>query len=308
LSFSTQPSTTAAGASISPSVQVSIQDAGGNIVTTSNASISVSIASNPAGGLLGGTTTISPANGVATFANLSITAAGSGYTLSATSPGLASDSSATFGITPGTPTKLSFVVQPGNTTAGAAMTPAVQVAVKDAYNNTVTSSSASVSMAIAANPNGGVLAGTSSLNANAGVATFNNLSINKAGSGYTLTATSSGLASATSTNFNISPAAVSASLSTVSASPVSVPADGKSISTLTVTLVDAFGNPIVGKLVALSQNKSAHSTITPSTTTTNSSGQVLFSVTDTHKETVTYTATDTADGLTIQQIVNVTFV
>jgi hypothetical protein len=36
-----------------------------------------------------------------------------------------------------------------------------------------------------------------------GVATFSNLSINKTGSGYTLTASHSGLTSATSSSFNV---------------------------------------------------------------------------------------------------------
>ena len=41
-------------------------------------------------------------------------------------------------------------------------------------------------MAIGTNPGGGTLSGTTTVAAVAGVATFSNLSINKAGTGYTL--------------------------------------------------------------------------------------------------------------------------
>ena len=47
-------------------------------------------------------------------------------------------------------------------------------------------------MAIGTNPSSGTLAGTLTVNAVAGVATFANLSINAAGSGYTLGASATG--------------------------------------------------------------------------------------------------------------------
>ena len=62
-------------------------------------------------------------------------------------------------------------------------------------------------MAIGTNPVGGTLAGTLTVPASGGIATFSNLSINKVGIGYTLTASDGGLGGATSTAFNITPAA-----------------------------------------------------------------------------------------------------
>ncbi len=47
---------------------------------------------------LAGTLTVIPLNGIATFSNPSVSSAGSGYTLTATSPGLASATSAAFSI------------------------------------------------------------------------------------------------------------------------------------------------------------------------------------------------------------------
>jgi hypothetical protein len=94
--------------------------------------------------------------------------------------------------------------------------------------------------------------------------------------------------------------------STVVASPKAVAADGKTASTVTVTLQDHFGNAVVGKSVTLNQG-SGHSVITPNTATTNSSGAATFAATDTTNEYVTYTAIDTDDALAISQTPTVTF-
>src|SRR5206468_12753578 len=76
---------------------VAIQDANGN-QTSSTASITVAIGSNPSGGTLSGTTTVAAVSGVATFSNLSINAVGTGYTLSASSAGLTDTTSSAFNI------------------------------------------------------------------------------------------------------------------------------------------------------------------------------------------------------------------
>jgi uncharacterized repeat protein (TIGR03806 family) len=102
-----------------------------------------------------------------------------------------------------TPTALAVVQQPTTVNASATITPAVQIAVRDAAGNTVTSSSATVTLALGANPGGATLSGTTSVAAVNGVATFSNLSLNNAGTGYTLVASSTGLTSATSSTFNV---------------------------------------------------------------------------------------------------------
>lgn len=106
-----------------------------------------------------------------------------------------------------TPTKLAFGVQPTNTDKDAAITPAVTVRILDSSNNLVTSSTRNVTLAIGTNPSGGTLAGTATVAAVGGIATFSNLSINNAGNGYTLIASSGSptpaLTTATSTPFNI---------------------------------------------------------------------------------------------------------
>src|SRR5206468_12208230 len=97
---------------------------------------------------------------------------------------------------------LLFTVQPSNATAGVAITPGVQVAVEDAQGNIVTSAANSITLAIGTNPGGGTLSGTSTVAAVNGVATFSTLSLNKSGTGYTLTASATNLTTIKSNTFN----------------------------------------------------------------------------------------------------------
>ncbi len=55
--------------------------------------------------------------------------------------------------------KLSFVVQPTSVEAGTGIAPAVQVAVQDAFGNTDSSSTVSITVSVASNPGGGALGG-----------------------------------------------------------------------------------------------------------------------------------------------------
>jgi hypothetical protein len=203
LAFTVQPSNTTAGSTISPPVQVTAQDAAGATVTGFNGTITVALGANPGGGALSGTTSQTAMNGVATFSDLSINKVGNGYTLVAAATGLTSATSAAFNITPPPPTQLAFIVQPSNATAGGTISPPVQVAAQDGTGTTVAGFNGTITVALGANPSGGVLSGTTSMIAASGVATFSNLSIDKAGNGYTLVASAAGLTSATSAPFNI---------------------------------------------------------------------------------------------------------
>jgi hypothetical protein len=204
LAFVQQPSNALAGAAISPSVQVAEQDANGNTVTSATNPVTLALV---AGAGLGGTLTVTPQNGVATFSNLTLSSAGS-YMLSATSSGLTSATSASFTITlPAV--KLAFTVQPSNGMTGSAISPAVQVTIEDASGNAVTAATNPVTVSLTG---GSGLAGTLTVTPQNGIATFSNLTISTAGS-YMLTATSSKLTSATSTGFTITLAPVTYYLS-----------------------------------------------------------------------------------------------
>jgi hypothetical protein len=78
-------------------------------------------------------------------------------------------------------------------------------------------------------------------------------------------------------------------------------ADGTTQTFVVVTLVDDNGIPVGGKTIALSANVGSSATIAPATAKSNpDTGVALFKVTDTAIETVTITATDTTDGITLQ--------
>ena len=106
LAFAQQPSNALVGAVISPAVTVQVQDAYGNLETGDNTDqVTVAFGSNPGSATLGGTLTANVSGGVATFNNLTVSAPGTGYTLSATSassPSLTSATSNTFNVTTST--------------------------------------------------------------------------------------------------------------------------------------------------------------------------------------------------------------
>jgi len=79
-------------------VQVSAEDALGNLVTTFAGSVTVAIGANPGGGTLSGTTVVTAVNGVATFSTLSINNKGTGYTLTGASGALTAATSVAFNI------------------------------------------------------------------------------------------------------------------------------------------------------------------------------------------------------------------
>jgi Bacterial Ig-like domain (group 1)/Bacterial Ig-like domain (group 3)/Putative Ig domain len=82
--------------------------------------------------------------------------------------------------------------------------------------------------------------------------------------------------------------------------------NGTATDTLTATLKNGNGQALSGKTISLGQ-ASGHSVITPSSAVTSASGAAQFTVTDTTSEAVTYTATDTTDGVAITQTATVTF-
>ena len=302
VAYTQQPSSSGGGTAISPAVTVAVQDAGGNTVTTSIATVTIAIGTNPAAGTLSGTVSVSASAGIATFSNLSINKAGTGYTLTTASTGLTSATSSTFNIVVGAASKVVYTQQPTAAVAGVSISPAITVTVQDAGGNPVTTSTATVTMTIGTNPGSGTLSGTVSVNAVAGVATFNNLSINKTGTGYTLVAASTGLTSATSSAFNITFAAA-AQLGV--AQQTTGGTGGVAWSTQpTIAIQDAFGNTVTTSTASVTV------TITAGTGT---SGAVLTCTTNPRtavagiatmagckidKAGTGYTLTATATGLT----------
>jgi hypothetical protein len=137
--------------------------------------------SSNAGGLVGGATNTNP------------------FTISGSQPSV--------DVTPAPPAKLAFTQQPSNVIKGAANSPAIKVAIQDAFGNPTTST-ANVTLSTAFNPITGNATNPAgnlpqTVAASSGTATFSNVVINDQAVGYKLLASSTGLSSATSNPFEV---------------------------------------------------------------------------------------------------------
>jgi hypothetical protein len=210
LVFSQQPTSTGAGATMA-AVKVTMVDAQGNTLTSfaGNVHVDISPNANPANGSLGGHKDVNAVAGVATFSDFVITKAGSGYRLEARGDGVAPVVSSSFGINPGVAHHPKYLVQPSNTTPNTAISPAVQVAIMDVYDNVATGFNATVFIGIAndgsVTKNAVLEPSGSQRAAAAGIATFEDLKIDQVGVGYTLVASATAVHAETSTPFNITP-------------------------------------------------------------------------------------------------------
>jgi len=181
-------------------------DSSGNLVSSFNGTVTVALATSPSGATLGGTLTATAANGVATFSGLTLTTAGSGYTLEVSASGLGAGVTNAFTVTPAAPSQVAITEQPpGSVTAGSGF--GLEASIEDAYGNVETSATNTVSVALATCPTGATLGGTLSVTASQGVATFSGLTLTTAASGYTFQVSSSGLSGATSSAMTVTPAA-----------------------------------------------------------------------------------------------------
>jgi uncharacterized delta-60 repeat protein len=201
LAFAAQPQSATTSATLA-AVKVNVENSSGVLLTGDTSTVTLAIASGPAGAVLGGTASVAAVAGVATFSNLSFATVGT-YTLTATDGADTAATSTSFTISvPGT-NKLAFATQPQSATTSATLA-AVKVNVENSSGVLLTGDASTVTLAIASGPAGAVLGGTASVTAAGGVATFSNLSFAAAGE-YTLIATDGTDTSVTSLTFTISP-------------------------------------------------------------------------------------------------------
>ncbi len=373
LTITGQPTHEIAGTVLAPAIVVQAKDASGNLATSFNGTVSLSFGANAGGDTLRGTTSVAAVGGVATFANVSLNRAASGYKLVANASGLSSDTSAAFAVSnaaaaaitasagssgqtglvgtllptplavivtdaygnpvtgapvtwvvsagggslgttasttnssgvasttwtlgasagtatvtatsallPASPvtfastaiasilaTNLTFAAQLSSVTAGALPSPVIVQAL-NAAGGLVTSYTGSVKLSFGTSPGGAALGGVTTVNAIGGVATFANDSINKAGTGYTLMASASGLPSITSATFGVTNAAA-ALIAIQSGNNQSGLASLLLAKPIAVLVTDAFGNPVAGETVTWTVAAGGGSLGTLSSTT-NSNG------------------------------------
>ena len=249
LVFSALPRAPQAGRPLG-SVQVSVVDSSGQpVAAVDSITVTIALASNPGGAALRGTVSAHPARGIATFSDLRLDRATSGYAFTATASGL-STTSDTFTVVPGPAAQLTFTVEPSTVSQGVVVVPPVVVTAFDSVGNVATDFAGEVRLVLQQNAttvNGG-LSGNSTT-AVAGVATFGHLQIDSAGAGYTLVA---GFGSA-------APVAASAPFSVMPPGPPPPPPPapgpyllftdepvitqaGQPMQTVRVTVYDAAGN------------------------------------------------------------------
>ncbi len=287
LDFTTQPVDVVAGANFD--VAVSARDADSCIVTDFTDTIAVAIQNNPADGTLAGTTAVAALAGTATFSGLSIDKSGSSYVLRATSAGLDSADSTSFNVIPGNAVKLDFVQEPQSADAGSTLQQ-VAIQVSDANGNLVSSA---INVTLAITGGGATLSGTTTKMSSNGVATFDDLSITKAGT-YTLTVSGAGLTEGTSANFTIAPAATSQ----IALTPDTGSYTSGTANSFVVTALDAYGNitPLYRGTVYFSSSDSA--AILPADTAFSDAdnGSHSFSISFRSAGDQTLTVTDTIDA------------
>lgn len=257
LAFSAEPADTMAGDNLLPAVR--IQDIYDNDCTAApNRNIQLSIAVNPGGATLNGTTLRTTASGVATWLaaqSLDITVPATGYVLRATNttapllPGGDTVDSALFNISHNVADHLEFSTQPVNTAAGAALVPAVTI--RDVYNNTCTTDNRNITLDFFANPGGAVLNGTVTLLSVDGVATWTGaeaMNLTVAADNYQLQASHDGAAFSGSDTVNsnafniIGGAAHHLAFTTQPTSPTTAGANLLPV----VTIQDQYDNTVAG--------------------------------------------------------------
>lgn len=189
LAFTTQPAGATSGSAFTTQPVVTAQDAAGNTVPSYSGTVTLAIKSGtgPSGGALQSCSG-SLSNGVTTFSGCRIDKAGSGYVLTASDGTRSADSSA-FTVSPGAAATLVFTTQPAGAAGGVAFTTQPVLTARDAQGNTATGYSGTVALAIKSGTgaSGATLSGCSG-SLSSGVTTFSGCKIDKASSGYVLTA------------------------------------------------------------------------------------------------------------------------
>ncbi len=288
------PTSIVADGSTASTITVRLKDAVGNDLTGSGGT--VALARTGTGSLSAVTD-----NGDGTYtATLTAPTTVGGATVTGTLNGSAL--AATTGVTyVHGPATTIVLTESGSTVAGNGHT--LTATIQDAHGNTVTTDSSTV-VAFAKTGGPGTVTGLGSATASNGVAT--KTVTNKLAGQIDLDAQVAGLTTGTGSYTIVTgPVSGAASDSTVIAVPAAVYANGTDTATITVTLRDAGGNGIAGKTVTLAQGGGG-SAITGGGTT-NASGVVTFSASDSTVETVTYTATDTTDSITLADDATVDF-
>lgn len=194
----TQPTSTGVGSPISP-VQVALTDSLGNVsLNLSNGSfvgnsLAITATATGTGGsavTLGGTVAATTQNGIATFRDLSIGTAGTGFRLQFSSLSVTAATSDSFAVrVPGLPVRVRLSALPATINGGSPINPAIRVTVVDSAGTTVPTRTDRITLSLSGAP-GAAFTGTTTLEAVNGVAQFTGVTIPRADTGLRIVASS----------------------------------------------------------------------------------------------------------------------
>jgi uncharacterized protein YjdB len=290
-----------------PVIQLRDGSASQNPVALANVPVTATISSGT--GTLGGITTVlTNSSGVATFTNLSISGTSSANTISFISSGVAPASAAVTIVAGAAQNIVANSATSQTVTAGGSAT-APSVIVRDAANNPRGGVAVTFTVTAGAGTTNPASGNTVLSDPVTGVAALSSWTTGVAAGTNTVTAAVAGLAGSpvTFTATGVAGVTTAPQSTVVRTGADNIVADGISTSTIVVTAKDANGNPVAGKTISLDDG-AASSTISTSSSTSDTNGQVVFTVTNNVGETATYTATIT-DGaaIVVTQTAQVTF-
>lgn len=313
LAFEVQPVAAGIAATMAPAVKVKVVDANGNLVTTATDAVALALGANPGAATLGGTLAQSAVNGIATFANLTVSAGGSGYTLVANSGTLAGVTSNSFNVF-GPAAKLAFEAIPANVVVSRAIAPPVRVRVEDAQGNRVATATNQITLTLAANPGNATFAGTTIKSAAFGFADFSDLTLNQIANGYQITASAAGLTSGTSTAFNVIAVGPPTTLLFITEPTNTVATSAINASTspagIRVAVVDAGGATVTSSTQSITLsilNNAGTGSLSGTTSQAASSGIATFAGLSINKVGTGYTLLATATGSSLSSDTSATF-
>ena len=244
LSWVQQPSSAAAGAVISPEIQV---EAWTNATPVTNMLLTLSLGSGT-GFLTGIQATYTDSNGIAHFPNLSINLAGLKQLAAGDATTTLATNSDGFSINATTANKLVIALQPPpNVTAGVVMTPAPVVQVTDLYGNVISNAADSISAVQTSGTGGNLNSATTPrmVTANSGTALFSGLYVTNAAGNVSLTFTDSGLPNPNAISSAVNVSANAAAQMRVVPQPSSTATAGTAFAQQPgVTIADAYGNTV----------------------------------------------------------------
>ncbi|CAG9235657.1 exported hypothetical protein [Paraburkholderia tropica] len=283
------PSSIAANGVSTSTLTATLKDAYGNTIGAG-----VSVSWSTTGGALAAQSSTTNSSGEATVVLTSATLAG---TATVTSTAVSGSKTATVTFVPDVATAqvTALSASPASITANGTSTSTLTATIKDAYGNQF-----GAGVSVSWSTSGGTLsASTSSTGSNGEATTV----LTSSTTAQTATVTAAAVAGSKTAQVAFVADVTTARVSTLTASPSSITANGTATSTLTATLKDANGNAL-GAGLSVSWSTTA-GTLAASSSTTDSNGQATVVLT---ASTTAQTATVSASAVAGSNTASVTFV